>query len=151
VSRLAATKPVSALLSHFIQDLDRAVAKLSKGRTNATEILTGLSVLWVTTIGVRTGQPRTYPLFGIPHGDGLALIGSRLGSAPTPSWVFNLRANPAASARWRETELSVIARRLSEEEAAPVWEAASVVYPGFRYYRQRASHRKIEVFLLETA
>jgi len=124
---------------------------MSGGRTTATALLAGLPVLWVTTSGAKSGSPRTVPLLAIPHAESLALIGTHYGTKHTPGWVYNLIANPAAQAGWKGKEVAVTARRLTEAEQAPVWEAASAIYGGYGHYRQRASHRKIEVFLLETA
>ncbi len=151
LAKLAATKPISTPLSLFLHDVDRAVLKMTRGRTTATALLTGLPVLWLTTTGARSGEPRTFPLFGIPYGSGMGLIGARFGSAPTPSWVFNLRAHPEATVRWRETEVRVRARSVDDLEAAAIWEKASLISPGFPVYRERVTHRKIEVFLLEMA
>ena len=60
----------------------------------------------------------------------MAVIGSNFGQKATPGWVYNLRAKP-------------------EAETEQAFEAAAVFYGGYREYRQRASHREIEVFVLE--
>ncbi len=151
VTRLAATRPVSRLLARVQRPADRVVWRLSRGATTATALLVGMPVLWVTTTGAKSGKSRTVPLLAIPYGHGLALMGTHYGTRHTPGWVYNLMANPSATAACGGKQVEVEARRLDEGEAAPVWDAAASIYSGYSRYRERASHRKIEVFLLEPA
>ena len=48
---------------------------LSDGRyETATEVLAGLPVVYLTTVGRKSGQPRRTPLIAVPIGDDLALL-----------------------------------------------------------------------------
>ena len=51
-------QPVTAFFSTRAQGIDRAVLGLTKGRYAATEIL-GWHIIQLTTLGAKTGQPRT--------------------------------------------------------------------------------------------
>lgn len=147
MGRIASSKAASPLISRMITPADRLMLRLTGSTVSA--LLAGLPVIWVTTTGARSNRPRTVPLTAVPHGEGIAVIGTQFGRVSTPGWVYNLRANPAATVAWRDATVAVTARPLGQEEALPVWQAAADIYPGYARYRERASHRKIEVFSLE--
>jgi deazaflavin-dependent oxidoreductase (nitroreductase family) len=90
------------------------------------------------------------PLLGIPVGEDLAVIGSNYGQKHTPSWVYNLEADPSATIRHRDCTVEVVARQPDETETDRIFDLASTVYPGYAKYRKRAGHRVIQVFVLET-
>lgn len=58
--------------------------------------ISGNRVLLLTTIGRKTGQPRTTALAYIVDGDHLVIIGGAAGSPKHPAWWLNLQAHPAA-------------------------------------------------------
>lgn len=78
-------------LYHF----DLPVLRLSRGRYSVTSLLAGLPVVTVTTIGAKSGQPRSLPLVAIPSGEAVILIASNFGQAHHPAWYYNLRAHLA--------------------------------------------------------
>ena len=53
-----------------------------------------LPLLLLTTIGARTGQPRTSPLMYIPDGDQLLVLASNFGAPKHPDWYQNLLVHP---------------------------------------------------------
>ena len=89
------------VFSRTLRHLDTAVARVSRGRQSAPQLLAGLPVLDLTTTGRRSGQPRTSHLISIPVGDDLALLGTNFGQPATPAWVLNLEADPHASVTYR--------------------------------------------------
>lgn len=125
--------------------------RVSNGRVSLPGLTGGLPIITLTTIGAKSGLPREAPLVGIPIGSELAVIGSGWGMEPTPAWVHNLLANPAATIRYRERTVHVQARRPTAEEADRIWESARRVYPGFAVYPVRAAHREVTVFVLEVS
>jgi len=137
--------------SKTLATMDRACNKLTKGRTSVPEILAGLPVMFVTTTGRKSGQPRTTPLISVPIGDSLALIGTNFGQTPTPNWVFNLEADPSAHVRYREAELDLTTRPATDDERTAVWNTASTVYPGYNKYQERITGRDVRIFVLEPA
>ena len=58
----------------------------------------GQQVVWVTTLGRKSGQWRTNPLLSIRDGDAddapFIVTGSNAGQAKLPGWVFNVRDHP---------------------------------------------------------
>ena len=61
----------------------------------------GQQVVWVTTVGRRSGLERTVPLLAVREdgkADGAWLVtGSNAGQATAPAWVHNMRATPTGS------------------------------------------------------
>lgn len=51
--------------------------------------------LLLTTVGRRSGEKRTSPLFYGTAGEAYVVIGSKGGADTQPGWYLNLRANPA--------------------------------------------------------
>jgi deazaflavin-dependent oxidoreductase (nitroreductase family) len=149
VVRLASTKPVSVLMRKVLPWVDRVVLWATGGRTTLTSLLSGLPVVWVTTIGARSGQRRIVPLLAFPVGDDLALLGTSFGQAKTPGWVHNIEKEPSVNISYRGVSLPVRARPAREAEEPGIWDRAGTVYPGYSSYGERASHRRIRVFVLE--
>lgn len=150
--RLAAsTRPGSAILARLLPTLDRTVARLSRGRTTAVELLAGLPVVEVTTTGRRSGKTRRTQLIAIPVADTLALLGTNFGQASTPTWALNLEADPAAVVTHRHLVVPVLARAANESERAEVLDRAGQVYLGYPKYLGRISGRTVRVFILAPA
>jgi deazaflavin-dependent oxidoreductase (nitroreductase family) len=150
--RLAASSRLgSAALARLLPSLDRTVARLSRGRTTAVEVLAGLPVIEVTTTGRHSGKPRCTQLIAIPVADTLALLGTNFGQANTPTWALNLEADPAAVVVHRHRQVAVVARAASELERAEVLDRAGQVYLGYPKYLGRISGRTVRIFVLTPA
>ena len=146
---LAANETMSDLIAKSAMPLDRLVLRGTRGRVTATRLLTGFPVLWLTTTGARSRQPRDVPLLGIPTpAKNLAVLGTNFGGDRTPAWVHNLLADPRAVARWRDNAAHVAALQIEQDEQEPIWEAALAAYPNYANSRAGASHRTIRVFEL---
>ncbi len=149
IKRLASGAPIAWLLSKTLRHLDRAVAILSGGRTTATTLLTGLPVIELTTIGAKSGQPRTTPLIAGVDGDKLILFATNFGGPKAPAWSYNLRAHPVATVTYRGRSATYRSREATPEEQERYWPLADAIYVGYAAYRRRAAHREIPVFVLE--
>jgi len=147
----AATKPGAWFFSKTIQRFDGVVQRLTKGRTTFTEALAGLPVVYLTTVGRRSGTARIAPLIAVPIGDDLAVIGTNFGGERTPGWVHNLEADPRATAAYRDRTIDVVARAATPDEYEAMFAAGGSIYGGYPKYRSRAAHRDIRVFVLEQA
>lgn len=148
VRRLIATAPMAWGLAHTIHHLDRTVLRLSGGRTTAVALTTGLPIIGLTTIGARSGQPRTVPLVGIPDGLRLILIASNWGQAKHPAWYYNLKTNPRVTVTFKGRAEEYLAREVAGEEREACWRRAVALYPGYSGYAERAG-RAIPVLVLE--
>lgn len=151
MQRIASTRPGAWMFSVTLQPVDRFLFDRTKGRVTVPGLMAGLPVVMLTTTGAKSGKQRTSPLLGVPVDGSLAVIGSNFGQESTPGWVFNLEADPAAVISYGDKTVDVTARSAGHDEADATFEAASAVYNGYAKYRERADHRVIRVFVLETA
>jgi deazaflavin-dependent oxidoreductase (nitroreductase family) len=129
--------------------VDRLLLRLTDGRTTVTALFIGLPPIWLTTTGARSGASRTVPLLAIPIGDDLALLGTSFGQERTPAWVYNIECDPNVVVSYRGVSVPSQARPARDEEVAGIWQLAGSLYPGYLRYEERASHRRIRVFVLE--
>lgn len=151
VRAVASTAPGARALAHTLPVMDRAVARLSGGRTTAVELLAGLPLLGLTTTGRRSGEPRYAHLVAIPFRDSLALLGTNFGQASTPTWALNLEADPRATVAHGHLTVPVVARPADEAERAEILATAAEVYIGYPKYLRRITGRRVRVFVLEPA
>ena len=105
-------------------------------------------VLLLTTVGRRSGQPRTAPVVYLADGERLIVIGSNAGHERAPAWSLNLEANPLAEVELRSERRQVRARVAEGEERAQLWRKVNEMYGGFDEYSARTT-RDIRLFVLE--
>jgi deazaflavin-dependent oxidoreductase (nitroreductase family) len=151
MQRMGSTRPGAWAFSATLLPIDRFLFERTGGRITVPGLMAGLPVIMVTTTGAKSGQPRTSPLLGIPVDGSLAIIGSNFGQESTPGWVYNLEADAAATIAYGDRTVEVTARLADDAEADTTFELAASVYSGYAKYRERADHRTIRVFVLESA
>lgn len=147
--RVAASGPGAWLFARVMQRVDRPVFRLTGGRYTLSSLVSGLPVVMLTTTGAKSGQPRTVPVLGIPAQGGVAIVASNWGQSRYPAWYHNLRADPHAEIVVDGIIQRVRAIEPDGERRAEIWREGLRVYPGFEQYERRASHRPIQVFVLE--
>ncbi|MCK7626277.1 nitroreductase family deazaflavin-dependent oxidoreductase [Streptomyces sp. RS10V-4] len=147
VQKLSATRTFARIAPHVIPPLDRAVHRLSGGRSLlSTRMLPGVVL---TATGARSGLPRRTPLACLPQEDGgWLLIGSNFGRPGHPAWTGNLLKTPEAEVNWRGRDIPVRARLLTGEERARAWRAALDFWPPYAAYQARVE-REIRLFRLD--
>lgn len=150
LQRLASTRLVAWLFQKTLYPMDRVLYRRSGGRVTVPGIMAGVPVIMLTTTGAKSGQLRTMPLLGIPMGGALAILGTNYGQKPTPGWVYNLRANPAATVEYRGKSVTIVARLATPSEFEEAFVLAAKVYPAYDEYRDRIEGRKVSVFILDT-
>jgi deazaflavin-dependent oxidoreductase (nitroreductase family) len=146
--KFIATKAGVAIFRPTAHHLDRVVTKLTGGRTSAASIVTGVPAVMLTTIGAKSGEPRTVAVYGIPHPDGLAVIASNFGGAKHPAWYHNLKANPHATVSVEGDTWDAVARVAPPGERDEIYANGVEIYPGWRKYEITAGERHIEAFVL---
>jgi deazaflavin-dependent oxidoreductase (nitroreductase family) len=149
VRHFAASGPGAWLFARVLHRIDRPVYELTRGRHTCASLLSGIPVVILTTTGVRTGQPRTVPVLGIPIQGTVAIIASNFGQHRQPAWYYNLRAHPDAEVVVDGMRRRVRAVEAAGERRAQIWQEGLRIYPGFGQYERRAAHRGIGVFVLE--
>lgn len=97
----------------------------------------GAPVLLLTTIGARSGQPRTSPMMYLPEGKRIIVFASNEGKDNHPSWYHNLRANPSATVEIGTESYSVTATEITGAEHDRLYAIQAERYPGFAEYRER--------------
>lgn len=141
-------RAVTAFFAPWIHWLDKALLGLTKGKHSAAEIL-GWPIVEITTIGAKTGQPRTMPLIGVIVDEKIALIASSFGREHNPAWYYNLKKHPECELLFGGRIGKYIARELDGDEYHYYWQMAVSIYAGYEKYKERAAHRHIPVMLLE--
>src|SRR5438132_7565945 len=80
--------------------------------------LFGVPVLLLTTIGRKSGQPRTVPLMYLRDGERLVIVASKAGHDEHPLWFNNLEKTPDADVQVGRERRQVRARVATDEERA---------------------------------
>ena len=104
--------------------------------------------LLLTTIGRRSGEKHTSPLFYGTAGEAYVIIGSKGGADTRPGWYLNLRANPQAEVQVAREHFTARARIAAGKEREQLWEQMVQLYPPYREYQKKTS-REIPVVVLE--
>ena len=146
--RVAATPWMARLMVPTAHRLDRPILKLSGGRFSLTTLVAGLPIVTLTTIGAKSGQPRTVPLVGILDGDKVIVIASNFGQTHHPAWYHNLRANPTATLVVDGRSGSYVAHEATGAEYDAYWQKAVSLYAGYAAYKERTGGRPIPILVL---
>lgn len=107
-----------------------------------------VTTLLLTTIGRKSGEPRTTPLIYKKVGDTYVIVASLGGNPEHPLWYLNLVATPDCKIQVGRETLKVRARTAPEGERERLWEEAVRQYPDYNDYQAR-TQRRIPVVALE--
>lgn len=146
--RIASSGPGAKLFSHIAHHLDGPSLRWSHGRFAPGAFLTGVPLITLTTIGAKSGQPRSVPLLGTPDGENIILIASNWGGKKHPSWYHNIKTNPQVQVARQGQTKTFIAQEVTGAEYGRCWQQAVAIYPGYELYKSRTDGRAIPVFLL---
>jgi deazaflavin-dependent oxidoreductase (nitroreductase family) len=126
----------------------RVLLKLSGGRVGRS--ISGMTVVELTTIGRKSGQPRTVLLTSPVQEDGAYLVvASRGGDDTHPAWFLNLRDNPEVKfAVQGEAFETRKARIVTSEERTRLWPKVTAAYKGYASYQEKTD-REIPLVFLE--
>ena len=126
--------------------LNTWVYRLSGGRL-AGRFPGGAPVLLLTTIGRKSGQPKTAPLLYLQDGDDYVVVASKGGMSQHPLWFKNLEANPRVEVEVGSRKIEATARRATHEEKAALWPKLVGMYSSYADYQARTT-RNIPVVIL---
>jgi deazaflavin-dependent oxidoreductase (nitroreductase family) len=152
IRRLSSLTPIALLLARILPPLDRWWFRLSNGTQTLTSLVADVPVVMLTTIGARSGKPRTTPLLPIrdpAKPTCLALIATNFGQERYPQWYFNLKKSPQAVCAMRGEQKTYLAREAEGEEYQRYWQLAEDTFFGYRLYRRRIRTRHIPILILE--
>jgi len=128
--------------------LHRGMLKLTGGRFGWH--LAHMPVLELTTIGRKSGQPRSVMLTSpLQEGDTIVVVASRGGDDTHPAWFLNLRDNPKVEVSLRgQAKQPMTARIAGAEERARLWPIVTRDHANYAGY-QKKTEREIPLVLLE--
>ncbi|MBJ7348568.1 MAG: nitroreductase family deazaflavin-dependent oxidoreductase [Thermoleophilaceae bacterium] len=138
------TKAGTWMARTFAARVDPWLLKVSKGRV-ATGV--GFPSINLTTIGRKSGEPRTTTLLYFTQGDDVVLIASSFGRDKHPAWYLNLAANPEAELLCGGYSGKFTARQTEGEERDRLFALADQLYSGYTRYAENTT-RKIPVMVL---
>src|SRR5690606_2970560 len=109
-------------------------------------------VLELTTIGRKSGEPRTVMLTSpLQEGSTTVIVASRGGDDHHPAWFLNLRDNPDVEVAMKgEPRRRMRARVATPEERSRMWPKITAAHTNYAGY-QRKTDREIPLVLLEPA
>jgi deazaflavin-dependent oxidoreductase (nitroreductase family) len=110
----------------------------------------GQRVMPITTIGRRTGKPRTTVVAYFHYDGAIVTTASNLGNRRDPAWALNLEANPEATIFVDGRARRVRARRARGAQRERLWARWEELQPPARGVAAIAG-REIPVFVLEPA
>ena len=105
-------------------------------------------MMLLTTIGAKTGQPRTSPLVYTLDRDRVVIIASKGGAPTNPAWFHNLIANPDVTVEIGAECFEARAIIPDRAERDRLFDAQAAIMPGFRDYQEK-TERIIPVIVLE--
>jgi deazaflavin-dependent oxidoreductase (nitroreductase family) len=99
----------------------------------------GGAVLYLSTVGAKTGQQRMTPLGYVEDGEkAWFIIASLGGSARNPAWYHNIAANPdKVSIEVGGKHYPVTPEQLDGERRAEAWQRIVDVRPGYAQYQDK--------------
>lgn len=107
----------------------------------------GASLALLTTIGARTGEPRTSPLGYLIIDGQPMVVASAAGSDKNPDWYHNILRNPVVTVEFGAETFHAIAAAPDGAERDELFARVVAAEPGFADY-QRKTTRRIPVVTL---
>lgn len=140
----------SDLLFSTVNAVHRRVVRWTGGRVAGR--LKGMPVIELTTVGRRSGEPRTVMLTSpLQRYGAYVVVASRGGDDVHPAWYLNLTARPDVTVRvGGGPSTPMRARVLEGDERAATWAEVTTAYPHYGGY-QRRTEREIPLVALEPA
>jgi deazaflavin-dependent oxidoreductase (nitroreductase family) len=93
----------------------------------------------LTTMGAKSGTPRTATILYFTDGDDVILVASSFGRDKHPSWYPNLKAHPESTLERAGRSGRYMAAEVQDDaERERLFALVDQVYPGYADYRVRA-------------
>jgi deazaflavin-dependent oxidoreductase (nitroreductase family) len=96
----------------------------------------GMDLLYLTTVGAKSGEKRLSPVTRFPDGDEAWLVvASNGGSSRHPNWYHNLKAHPDQV--WAEVAgrtVPVAVEQLTGDQRRAAWQRITTEQPRFAQY-----------------
>ena len=135
----------STLLSTFWK-IHKWIYVRSGGRLGSH--IMGIQIVRLTTIGRKSGRPRSVMLYAFQTEADPVVIASNAGDDSHPLWYLNLKSNPNVIVDLSGTQFAAIARVAQGDERDRLWAEANAAEPGYAE-NQAGIERMIPVVVLE--
>jgi deazaflavin-dependent oxidoreductase (nitroreductase family) len=122
----------------------RLIAEFRSNHGQFSGDMAGRSILILTTIGARSGEPRSIVIGYGRHGDRLVVLASDNGAPKAPAWYHNLLAHPTATIELGPERFEVRATTAGPDEREEL--AKAVPYLG---QQQSLTKREIPIVVFE--
>ena len=99
----------------------------------------GAPLLLLTTIGSKSGLPRTVPIVYGTDGDEIYVIASMAGAPKDPAWFNNLVAHPEVTVELGEQTFTATAVVVDRGERDRLYAEQVAVMPGFADYEKKTT------------
>lgn len=125
-----------------------SMLKLSGGRLGWH--MYGMPVVELTTIGRKSGQPRTSLLTSpVQNGDAFVIVASRGGDDINPAWFLNLQTKPEVTVKSGRRPATTMRARIADgAERDELWHRIMAYKPHYGGYQKKTS-RVIPLVVLE--
>ncbi len=110
-------------------------------------LLNGVPIIVLTSVGAKTGRLRKTPLMRVEHDGEYAVVASKGGAPSHPVWYHNVVTNPHVELQDGSAKRDYVAREASGAERDLWWERAVAVWPDYAGYQTRTT-RQIPLFVL---
>ena len=125
--------------------LHTKIFRLTGGRLGAN--LAGIDIVFVDTIGHKSGQVRSVPIACYDYGNDLIISGSNNGQDSDPLWWRNLQAHPEVWVQRGTERYRVRAELISGDERDTAWQV--VIKKNIaQVHHQKKTQRQIPVIRL---
>ena len=99
----------------------------------------GTQCLLLTTIGRKSGEPRTMPLIFAPDEDRQVIVASKGGAPEHPEWYHNLVASGDGSVELGTETFPVTVKEITGPDRDRIYDEQARRYPGFAEYAQKTA------------
>lgn len=111
-------------------------------------IWNGVPILLFTSIGAKSGLPRTNAIIFTQVGDKYVIMASMGGSPKHPAWYHNIRKNPEIDVQIKGEKFRATTRTAQSPEREELWAEAIRDWPNYDVYQSRTD-RQIPVVVIE--
>jgi deazaflavin-dependent oxidoreductase (nitroreductase family) len=141
------THPVATwLIRNVASRLDPLIFRATHGRFTSMGP-PAMPMLTLTTVGRRSGRPRSVHLACVLDAGDPLVVASSMGQEKHPGWRYNLEANPEVQVQMPGERFAARAEMLTDPQKEAVWSEVRRAIPQMDVYEKRTD-RNIRVFRL---
>ncbi|TGD71275.1 nitroreductase family deazaflavin-dependent oxidoreductase [Mangrovimicrobium sediminis] len=117
------------------------VARYRETNGEVGHIWNGATALLLTSIGNKSGEPRTTPLIYASDGDDYIVVASMGGAPRHPAWYLNVERNPQVEIQVLDKVMPATATTVEGPERERLWQVVTAQWPNYDQYQERTERR----------